>query len=154
MCCFHEMAGVIFAIFQYFAKKIDKKSEKNFLNFFFLYFVRRIFLRIKNYLQHQNSKVIQEFRFFWGPRTPRRTVGVQGPLGGGQNFKSAQTFFQQIFFVNPKNLKSGILTQEYPYDQLFGSQEVIVGSQSTHFFFFYLVRMVFPTLNQLYLAKY
>ena len=51
MGCFHEMGGLIFAIFQYFAKKTEKKSEKKFSEkIFFCILVRRSVLRIKNYL--------------------------------------------------------------------------------------------------------
>ena len=51
MGCFHEMVGVIFAKNTYFAKKIEKKSEKKFSEkFFFCILVRRTILSIKNYL--------------------------------------------------------------------------------------------------------
>ena len=41
---FHEMATPIFAIFQYFAKKIEKKSEKKFLKqFFFVFWSGEVF---------------------------------------------------------------------------------------------------------------
>ena len=103
MGCFHEMAGVIFAIFQYFAKKIEKKSEKKFSEkIFFCILVRRSVLSIKNYLQHQNSKVIQEFHFFLGPSHPPGGRQACVPPQRGSKFQIGPDIFLAKFFQKSK----------------------------------------------------
>ena len=92
--CFHEMANVIFAIFQYFAKKIEKKSEKKFFeNFFFLYFGQEKCFEYKKLSVAPKLESYPRISFFLGPSHPPADGRGFKPPRGGQNFKSAQTFF-------------------------------------------------------------
>ena len=94
MGCFHEMVGVIFAIFQYFAKKIEKKSEKKFSEkLFFLYFGQEKYFEYKKLSVAPKLESYPRISFFLDPSHPPADGRLMYPPKGGQNFKSAQTFF-------------------------------------------------------------
>ena len=154
MGCFHEIAGVIFAIFQYFAKKIEKKSEKKFSEkIFFCILVRRSVLSIKTFLQLQNSTSKSKILFFLVFSYP---VGV-GPKNRslrGSKFQIGPDIFLAKFFQKSKK------SQKWSPDLgvSIGPRIGVIGGHSGELehptFFFSLVKPGFSECRGLYLAKY